>query len=39
MQQQKVDSLMFALGRNIPQEEAVKCFQYSFGILLEGLKK
>ncbi len=27
-----------AVGRNIPREEAVKRFQYSFGILLDGMK-
>lgn len=28
-----------AVGRNIPREEAVKNFRYSFGFILEGLKK
>ena len=28
-----------AVGRNLPREEAVKNFRYSFGFLLEGLKK
>lgn len=27
-----------AVGRNIPREEAVRRFQYSFGILLDGMK-
>ena len=27
-----------AVGRNIPKDEAVKNFRYSFGIILEGLK-
>ncbi|MBR3895390.1 MAG: TetR/AcrR family transcriptional regulator [Clostridia bacterium] len=27
-----------AVGRNIPREEAIKRFQYSFGILLDGMK-
>lgn len=27
-----------AVGRNIPREEAVKRFKYSFGILLDGMK-
>jgi len=27
-----------AVGRNIPREEAIKRFQYSFGILLNGMK-
>ncbi len=28
-----------AVGRNLPKEEAVKNFRYSFAFLLEGLKK
>jgi AcrR family transcriptional regulator len=28
-----------ALGRGIPKEEAVRNFRYSFGILLDGMKK
>lgn len=28
-----------AVGRNLPKEEAVKNFRYSFGFILEGLKK
>ena len=28
-----------AVGRNIPKEEAVANFKYSFGFILEGLKK
>lgn len=28
-----------AVGRNIPKEEAVAKFKYSFGFILEGLKK
>ena len=28
-----------AVGRNLPQEEAVKNFRYSFGFLLDGLRK
>lgn len=28
-----------AVGRNIPKDEAVKNFKYSFGFILEGLKK
>ena len=28
-----------AVSRNLPKEEAVKNFRYSFGFLLEGLKK
>ncbi len=28
-----------AVGRNIPKEEAVRRFQYSFGFLLDGIKK
>ena len=26
-----------ALGRQLPREEAVACFQYSFGVLLDGM--
>ncbi len=28
-----------AVGRHLPREEAIKNFRYSFGFLLEGLKK
>ena len=28
-----------AVGRNMPKDEAVKNFRYSFGFILEGLKK
>ena len=28
-----------AVGRNLPKEEAVKNFRYSFSLLLEGMKK
>ena len=28
-----------SVGRGLPKEEAVKNFKYSFGFLLDGLKK
>jgi len=28
-----------ALGRNLPKEQAVEDFKYSFGVLLDGMRK